>query len=298
MRCVTTVSYSIIINEQPTRPFQAKKGQRQGDPLSPYQFVLVMEYLTRLLKTLKRDPNFNYHPKYTISVQLLYQCFQDFSKALGFVANADKSSICFGGVHEDKQHEILQILGFVKGTLPVRYLGVHSVLRDYHWKNSTIKSVLFSIQVFWFYVFLLPKKLIQFIESVCRTFLWTEGVEVSQKALLSWDKLCQPKAAGALNLLDIGKQNSLWSIDPKQASWIVQKVLKAKQYFEEAGCTEEDVEGMRKFSFKTMYVKIRGEFARVSWRKLVCNNAGLPKWIFTVFLAAHRRLLTKDRLRG
>ncbi|XP_009623361.1 uncharacterized protein [Nicotiana tomentosiformis] len=94
------------------------------------------------------------------------------------------------------------------------------------------------------------------------------------------------------------KQNSLWSIEPKQASWMVQKILKAKQYFEEVGYTEEDVEGIRSFSIKTMYVKIQGEFARVPWRKLVYNNAGLPKWIFTVFLAAHRSLLTKDRLRG
>ncbi|XP_070029234.1 secreted RxLR effector protein 78-like [Nicotiana tabacum] len=61
--CVTTVSYSITINGQPTKPFQAKKGLKQGDSLSPYLFVLVMEYFTRLLKTLKKDPNFNYHPK-------------------------------------------------------------------------------------------------------------------------------------------------------------------------------------------------------------------------------------------
>nr|XP_016439688.1 PREDICTED: uncharacterized protein LOC107765538 [Nicotiana tabacum] len=186
--------------------------------------------------------------------------------ASGLVAYADKNSILFGGVHDDKHQEILQVLGFVKVTLPVRYLVV------------SLSSKRLPL------VFLLPKKLIQFIESVCRTFLWTEGVEVSKKALLSWDKLCQPKAAGGLNLLDMEAWNK--------------KVLKAKQYFEEAGYTEEDVEGMRKFSIKTMYVKIRGEFARVSWRKLVCNNAGLAKWIFTVFLAAHIRLLTKDRLRG
>ncbi|XP_019237786.1 PREDICTED: uncharacterized protein LOC109217943 [Nicotiana attenuata] len=251
-------------------------------------------------------------------------------QASGLVANADKSSIFFGGVHNDKQQEILQVLDFVKGTLPVRYLGVPlsskrlsliqcqpllekmlgrirswtSKLMSYAGRVQLIKSVLFSIQVFWSQVFLLPKKLIQLIERMCQTFLWTGGVEVSKKALLSWESLCKPKAAGGLNFLDVEawnkykKQNSLWTIQPKQASWMVQKILKAKKYFEEAGYTEEDVEGIRSFSIKTMYVKIQGEFARVSWRKLVFNNAGLPKWIFPVFLSAHRRLLTKDRLRG
>ncbi|XP_070035312.1 secreted RxLR effector protein 78-like [Nicotiana tomentosiformis] len=53
MTCVQTVSYSIVVNGKETTPFAAKRGMRQGDPLSPYLFVIEMEYLTRLLKTLK-----------------------------------------------------------------------------------------------------------------------------------------------------------------------------------------------------------------------------------------------------
>lgn len=63
MRCVTTVSYSIVINSKPTVQFDAKRGVRQGDPLSPYLFVLAMEYFTRLLKDLKNKPDFNFHPR-------------------------------------------------------------------------------------------------------------------------------------------------------------------------------------------------------------------------------------------
>lgn len=56
MMCITTVSYSIMVNGKPTERFKARKGLRQGDSLSPYLFVLSMEYLCRLLKSSKENP--------------------------------------------------------------------------------------------------------------------------------------------------------------------------------------------------------------------------------------------------
>nr|XP_016500683.1 PREDICTED: uncharacterized protein LOC107819114 [Nicotiana tabacum] len=53
MVCISTVSYSIVINGKSSAPFTAKRGVRQGDPLSPFLFVIAMDYLSRLLKTLK-----------------------------------------------------------------------------------------------------------------------------------------------------------------------------------------------------------------------------------------------------
>ena len=50
MDYVTTASMSILLNGSPLKPFKMEKGLRQGDPLSPYLFLLVSEALVYLLK--------------------------------------------------------------------------------------------------------------------------------------------------------------------------------------------------------------------------------------------------------
>ena len=48
--CVSSVCYSILINGSPKGFFPVQRGLRQGDPLSPFPFVIGVEALSRMVK--------------------------------------------------------------------------------------------------------------------------------------------------------------------------------------------------------------------------------------------------------
>ena len=60
--CVSTASYSLNINGEAIGLFPGKKGLRQGDPLSSYLFVIVVEVLTCILREKASSlPDFKFH---------------------------------------------------------------------------------------------------------------------------------------------------------------------------------------------------------------------------------------------
>jgi len=148
MLCVETSSFSVVINGSLYGFLPGKCGVRQADPLSPYLFLVCMEYLSRMLKIASQQPDFHYHPKCAFHhichltfvddilllcrgdrpyVRILLEQLHIFCQASGLHINAGKSSIYFGGVGVSIKQGILQDSCFSEAASPSNTLVSPSV---------------------------------------------------------------------------------------------------------------------------------------------------------------------------
>nr|KYP38506.1 hypothetical protein KK1_040243 [Cajanus cajan] len=48
--CLVTTRVSVLVNESPSTEFSSQKGIRQGDPLAPILFLVVVEDLSNMMR--------------------------------------------------------------------------------------------------------------------------------------------------------------------------------------------------------------------------------------------------------
>lgn len=135
MVCLTSAHFFVCINGETHGFFKAGRGLRQGDPISPYLFTLVMEVLNLMIrKQVRSERKFQYHwgckdLKITslcfaddllmlchgdlISASFLRRGLDEFGMSSGLYPSMDKSESFFSKIDANVM-AILKWLGLLK----------------------------------------------------------------------------------------------------------------------------------------------------------------------------------------
>lgn len=147
MNCVRTVSYRVMVNGKKTDIFKPSRGIRQGDPLSPFLFLLVADLLSMSMSKavqegtirgikMKKDYPIVSHLFFaddalffieasTSNGRKLKTILEAYCQASGQQVNFEKSSVVFSpNTKEGTRKELCEIFGIKYDAKPGKYLGL------------------------------------------------------------------------------------------------------------------------------------------------------------------------------
>ena len=149
VECVKTISYSILVNGEPCGMIHPTKRIRQGDPLSPFLFLLCIEGLNGLIKNAEIHGDIHSFSICKKDSKLTYMLFKDdsllfcratmeecekvlailkmYEEASGQKVNRSKTYLFFSkSIPAEVKHGIKVALGVPKIKQYERYLGLPS----------------------------------------------------------------------------------------------------------------------------------------------------------------------------
>jgi hypothetical protein len=267
MTCVQTVSYSVLINGRPHGKIIPSRGWRQGDPLSPYFFILCAEGLSTGINKMERAGGVSGLPLTRGGTRLTHlffaddsllfckadevewYCIQkvlvDYEKASGQKLNRSKTSLFFSrNTTEEIRSQILSITGINSTQRYEKYLGLPAIIgRSKVSSLSGIKGRIWEKMQGWKEKFLshaekeiLLKAVVQAIPTYTMTRFWWGHKENDRKvAWMNWERMGKAKEIGGLGFRDLECFNSAllakhgWRLVQNPNSFVA-RILKEKYH--------------------------------------------------------------------
>ncbi|XP_038888122.1 uncharacterized protein LOC120078021 [Benincasa hispida] len=285
--CVTSPMFSMMVNGSFEGFFPGRKGLRQGDPLSHFLFVMVIEILSRLLNN--HPVWFRFHDRCERvglthlvfvddlmifcaakrdSLEFVRQVLADFAGLSGLVANVGMSSMFFVGVESGKAEELAAFMGFSLGSLLVRYLGLPLLTGRLRVRDCAplIQRITARIRS-WAARSLSFAGRLQLIRSVLQSF---------QFCFVWWDPWLLRDA-----ILD--SYGSMVVYDAEGGTAVGSKV-KGEDYWVWVSNTSGQ------FSIASAWESLHPRRPRVSWVGILWVGGGIPRHFFCAWLAVRDRI--------
>ncbi|XP_075633396.1 uncharacterized protein LOC142605854 [Castanea sativa] len=204
--CISSVSYSILVNGEPCGDIRPTRGLRQGDPLSPYLFILVFEGLNGLIQQAMAAGDIRGFSLCRNGPRISHSFFAD-----------DTLLFCRAKFREIKEYECYlglpavvgknrrASLNYIKERIWSKLQGLKEKILSQAGREVLLKAVVQAIPTFAMSCFKIPVGLCNDIEAMIQKFWWGQRGDRRKIHWKKWDILCLPKSKGGLGFQELGK---------------------------------------------------------------------------------------------
>ena len=154
---------NIILNSEKLRAFPLRSGTRQGCPLSPLLFNIVLEVLATAIReekdikgiqmgkeavklSLFADDMILYLQNPKDATRKLLELISEFGKVAGYKINAQKSLAFLYTYNEKSEGEIKETLPFTIATKIIKYLRINLPKEAKDWYSENYKTLMKEIK--------------------------------------------------------------------------------------------------------------------------------------------------------
>ncbi|XP_074314561.1 uncharacterized protein LOC141649780 [Silene latifolia] len=211
MRCVRSVSYEVLINGAPSEPFVPTRGLRQGDPLSPYLFILCAEVLSSMIRRKVEegvlhgirvapgapvvshlffaDDSIIFVKANENQARVVMDVLSKYERASGQLVSKKKTMVSFSkGTVEWRREKVARVLGVQVVAEQDRYLGLPTVIgQSKHALTKIVCDKLNNKMQGWRVNFCND------LRSIVSRFWWGSAGGARKISWLSWEFMCRAK---------------------------------------------------------------------------------------------------------
>ncbi|WVZ81320.1 LOW QUALITY PROTEIN: hypothetical protein U9M48_028710, partial [Paspalum notatum var. saurae] len=261
--CVQEGNVGIKVHDQLGSYFQMRKGLRQGDPLSPVLFNIVVDMLAIIVSRTKAFGLIKGVVPHLVDDVLSILQYAD-DTLLGLKINFHKSEIfCFGEAKE-WESQYSNLFGCRVGSYPFRYLGIpmhFRKLNDRRENRKEVEQLERKNALFWREI------------SVVKLGAFYDNHKKKYR-LISWPILCQPKEQGGLGVQNLDIQNkcllSKWLFKLCNEDGIWQDLLRNK-YLKGNSLSQTEKKPRDSLFWKSL-MGVKNHFLSLGRFKLVSGN--------------------------
>ncbi|KAL4559868.1 hypothetical protein LXL04_032014 [Taraxacum kok-saghyz] len=218
--CLNSSRSSVLINGSPTKEFCLHRGLRQGDPLSHFLFILVLEGLHVAMEDATDAGLFFSLRVGAANLKLSHLFYADDALFLGEWSKRNVENLY------DEVEGLAMIVGCKPDKFSFSYLGLPvgdnmARLKSWdrlvqkfrnklaNWKVNTlsiggrsllVKSVLGGVGIYFLSLFVMPVAITKMLEAIRSKFFWDGSEKEDKMAWVKWDQVLAKRENGGLEI--------------------------------------------------------------------------------------------------